>query len=32
MGWQFVLAEIFGALVLIILMWLLIRLFLPKNS
>jgi uncharacterized membrane protein YraQ (UPF0718 family) len=30
MGWQFVLAEIFGALVLIILMWLLIRLFLPK--
>src|SRR5213076_1408943 len=31
MGWQFVLAEIFGALVLIILMWLLIRLFLPKN-
>src|SRR5437868_11394787 len=31
MGWQFVLAEIFGALVLIILMWLLIRLFLPKT-
>ena len=31
MGWQFVLAEIFGALVLIMLMWLLIRLFLPKN-
>src|SRR4030095_11524593 len=30
MGWQFVLAEIFGALVLIVLMWLLIRLFLPK--
>jgi uncharacterized membrane protein YraQ (UPF0718 family) len=31
MGWQFVLAEVFGALVLIILMWLLIRLFLPKT-
>jgi uncharacterized protein len=31
MGWQFVLAEIFGALVLIIIMWLLIRLFLPRN-
>jgi len=31
MGWQFVLAEIFGALVLIMLMWLLIRLFLPKT-
>jgi uncharacterized membrane protein YraQ (UPF0718 family) len=31
MGWQFVLAEIFGAFVLIILMWLLIRLFLPKT-
>jgi hypothetical protein len=31
MGWQFVLAEIFGALVLITLMWLLIGLFLPKN-
>ena len=31
MGWQFVLAEIFGAIVLIILMWLLIRLFLPKT-
>src|SRR6476619_7827960 len=31
MGWQFVLAEIFGALVLIILMWLLIGLFLPKT-
>src|SRR5438105_11045506 len=31
MGWQFVLAEIFGALVLIALMWLLIRLFLPKH-
>jgi uncharacterized membrane protein YraQ (UPF0718 family) len=31
MGWQFVLAEIFGALVLIILMWLLIRFFLPKK-
>ena len=31
MGWQFVLAEIGGAFVLILLMWLLIRLFLPKN-
>src|SRR5437660_9198588 len=31
MGWQFVLAEILGALVLIVLMWLLIRLFLPKT-
>ena len=31
MGWQFVFAEIFGALVLITLMWLLISLFLPKN-
>src|SRR6478672_1822471 len=31
MGWQFVLAEIFGALVLILLMWSLIRLFLPKT-
>src|SRR5436309_5205847 len=31
MGWRFVLAEIFGALVLIILMWSLIRLFLPKT-
>jgi len=31
MGWQFVLAEIFGAFVLIILMWLLIRLFLPRT-
>ena len=31
MGWQFVLAEIFGAFVLIVVMWLLIRLFLPKN-
>ena len=31
MGWQFVLAEIFGAFVLIVIMWLLIRLFLPKN-
>jgi uncharacterized protein len=31
MGWQFVLAEIFGAFVLIAIMWLLIRLFLPKN-
>src|SRR6266536_1547163 len=31
MGWQFVLAEIFGAFVLITMMWSLIRLFLPKN-
>src|ERR1700704_2053116 len=31
MGWQFVLAETLGALMLIALMWLLIRLFLPKN-
>jgi uncharacterized protein len=31
MGWQFVVAEVFGALVLIIFMWLLIRLFLPKT-
>src|SRR5436309_4110422 len=31
MGWQFVLAEIAGAFLLIAIMWLLIRLFLPKN-
>ena len=31
MGWQFVLAEVVGAFLLIIFMWLLIRLFLPKN-
>src|SRR5436189_3933543 len=31
MGWRFVLAEMFGALVLIILMWLLIRVFLPET-
>ena len=31
MGWQFVVAEVLGALVLIIIMWSLIRLFLPKN-
>ena len=31
MGWQFVLAEFFGAFLLITIMWLLIRLFLPKN-
>ena len=31
MGWQFVVAEIFGALVLIILMWLFIALFLPRT-
>jgi uncharacterized protein len=31
MGWPFVLAEVIGAFVLIILIWLLIRLFLPKN-
>jgi len=31
MGWQFVLAEILGAFLLIPIMWLLIQLFLPKN-
>ena len=31
MGWQFVLAEIIGSFVLIALVWLMIRLFLPKN-
>src|SRR3981081_1496513 len=31
MGWRFVLAEIFGAFVLITIMWSLIRLFLPKG-
>src|SRR5437773_5231642 len=31
MGWQFVLAEVFGAFVLITIMWSLIRLFLPRN-
>src|SRR5438477_11443948 len=31
MGWTFVLAEIIGAFVLITLMWLTIRLFLPRN-
>jgi uncharacterized membrane protein YraQ (UPF0718 family) len=31
MGWQFVLAEIVGAFLLIILMWFLIRFFLPQN-
>jgi len=31
MGWQFVLAEVFGAFVLIILMWLLITLFFPQE-
>src|SRR5438270_2495144 len=31
MGWQFVFAEILGALMLILIMWLLIRLFLPKT-
>src|SRR5436305_10086572 len=31
MGWQFVLAEIIGSFVLITLMWLIIRFFLPKN-
>src|SRR5438034_2938634 len=31
MGWQFVLAEVFGAFVLITIMWLLIRLFLARN-
>src|SRR6266550_4654438 len=31
MGWQFVLAEIFGAFVLIMLMWLLVTLFFPQE-
>src|SRR5436309_5301061 len=31
MGWQFVLAEVVGAFLLIIFMWLLIRMFLPRN-
>src|SRR5256886_1242324 len=31
MGWQFVFAEVLGALMLILIMWLLIRLFLPKT-
>ena len=31
MGWTFVAAEIYGAFILITLVWLLIRLFLPKN-
>jgi len=31
MGWQFVFAEIFGALVLIVLMWLLVALFFPQE-
>jgi uncharacterized membrane protein YraQ (UPF0718 family) len=31
MGWQFVLAEVLGAFLLITMIWLLIRLFLPKN-
>jgi uncharacterized membrane protein YraQ (UPF0718 family) len=31
MGWEFVVAELFGALVLITLMWLLISLFLPQT-
>ncbi len=31
MGWQFVFAEIFGAFVLITIMWLLICVFLPRN-
>src|SRR5881392_978543 len=31
MGWQFVLAEVIGSFVLIALVWLMIRLFLPKN-
>src|SRR5438309_8570223 len=31
MGWQFVVAEIFGTFVLITLMWLLINLFLPQT-
>ena len=31
MGWQFVLAEVVGAILLILFMWLLIRMFLPRN-
>jgi len=31
MGWQFVLAEVLGALLLILIMWLLIRSFLPET-
>ena len=31
MGWQFVFAEVLGALLLILIMWLLIRLFLPET-
>src|SRR5438270_2958258 len=31
MGWQFVLAEVFGAFVLIMLMWLLVMLFFPQE-
>src|SRR5438477_5759236 len=31
MGWQFVLAEVFGAFVLIMLMWLLVLLFFPQE-
>jgi hypothetical protein len=31
MGWQFVVAEIFGALMLIVLMWLLVTLFFPQE-
>src|SRR5947199_1521932 len=31
MGWQFVLAEFFAAFLLNTIMWLMIRLFLPKN-
>src|SRR5437879_7832559 len=31
MGWQFVLAEILGAFMLIIIMWSMIQLFLPKT-
>src|SRR5436305_3998174 len=31
MGWEFVLAEVVGAFLLILFMWFLIRLFLPKN-
>src|SRR5438270_8151001 len=31
MGWQFVLAEVVGAFLLILFMWLVIRMFLPRN-
>jgi uncharacterized membrane protein YraQ (UPF0718 family) len=32
MGWEFVIAEVIGAVILIILMWILVRLFLPQET